>query len=204
MASASGIFGVEVVTPERALVSGPTKAVVLATSIGSLTVLDGHTPLVGDVAPGEVRVEGEDGNVVHLAVHGGFVQVHTAPGAARGLADEGDGPFPGMSTRVTILTGIAELSSEIDVERAERARDAATDRLASLRQGGERVGAAGGVGGAGTSGVGGTRSSSDGTRDDGSGHAHGESPRSSELAEAESALERATLRLMVASSASTH
>jgi F0F1-type ATP synthase epsilon subunit len=80
--------------------------------------------------------------VARLAVHGGFVQVDTSPGAAAGLA-EGDGPLPGLSTRMTVLAGIAELAEEIDVPRAEAARDAATQRVADLSsgrtQGGEEL-----------------------------------------------------------------
>jgi F-type H+-transporting ATPase subunit epsilon len=131
---ADGTFGVEVVTPEQSLVAGGATSVVLATSEGALTVLDGHTPLVGDVVPGEVRVEQPDGAVQRLAVHGGFLQVDTSPGAADGLAP-GDGPLPGLSTRVTVLAGVAELADEIDVPRAELARETATQRLSDLGSG---------------------------------------------------------------------
>ena len=118
---ADGVFGVEVVTPEQSLYAGGARSVVLATSDGALTVLDGHTPLVGDVVPCELKVEAAEGELLRLAVHGGFLQVDTSPGAAEGLA-EGDGPLPGLSTRVTVLAGIAELAEEIDVARAEQAR----------------------------------------------------------------------------------
>ncbi len=128
---ADGVFGVEIVTPEQSLLAGGARSVVLATSEGALTVLDGHTPLVGDVVPGELKVEQADGVLVRLAVHGGFLQVDTSAGAAAGLA-EGDGPLPGLSTRVTVLAGIAELAEEIDVPRAELARDAATQRVNEL------------------------------------------------------------------------
>jgi F-type H+-transporting ATPase subunit epsilon len=131
---ADGVFGVEVVTPEQSIVAGGATSVVLATSDGALTVLDGHTPLIGNVVPGEVRVEQPEGLLLRLAVHSGFIQVDTSPGAAEGLA-EGDGPLPGLSTRVTVLAGIAELAEEIDVARAELARDAATQRVNELRAG---------------------------------------------------------------------
>ena len=131
---ADDVFGVEVVTPEQSLVAGGATAVVLATSEGALTVLDGHTPLVGDVVPGLVKVELADGTPLRLAVHGGFVQVDTSPGAAEGLA-EGDGPLPGLSTRVTVLAGIAELAEEIDVARAEQARERAAQRVSELSSG---------------------------------------------------------------------
>jgi len=173
---ADGVFGVEVVTPEQSLVAGGATGVVLATSEGDLTVLDGHTPLVGDVVPGLVKVDLADGTLLRLAVHGGFVQVDTSPGAAEGLA-EGDGPLPGLSTRVTVLAGIAELSEEIDVPRAERARDVAAQRVAELSsgRGGASDGSAAGSG-AGT-----------------------ETPDGA-LREAEAALGRAELRLRVAGS----
>jgi len=116
---ADGVFGVEVVTPEQSLYAGGARSVVLATSDGALTVLDGHTPLVGDVVPCELRVEEAEGNVQRLAVHGGFLQVDTSPGAAEPLA-EGDGPLPGLSTRVTVLAGVAERAEEIDRSRPGR------------------------------------------------------------------------------------
>ena len=131
---ADGVFGVEIVTPEQSLLAGGARSIVLATSEGDLTVLDGHTPLVGDVVPCEVKVEEPDGTLVRLAVHGGFLQVDTSPGAAAGLA-EGDGPLPGLSTRVTVLAGVAELASEIDVPRAEQARDRAAQRGQRARVG---------------------------------------------------------------------
>ena len=116
---ADGVFGVEVVTPEQSALRrrrhvGRAGAPPTAT----LTVLDGHTPLVGDVVPGRgAGSSSPTARASRLAVHGGFVQVDTSPGAAAGLA-EGDGPLPGLSTRVTLLAGVAELAEEIDVPRA--------------------------------------------------------------------------------------
>ena len=131
---ADGVFGVEIVTPEQSLFAGGATSIVLATSEGDLTVLDGPTPLVGDVVHCEVKVEQPEGTLVRLAVHGGFLQVDTSAGAAEGLA-EGDGPLPGLSTRVTVLAGVAELASEIDVPRAEEARERAAQRVGELGSG---------------------------------------------------------------------
>jgi F-type H+-transporting ATPase subunit epsilon len=170
---ADGVFGLEVVTPEQSIVAGGATAVVMATSEGALTVLDGHTPLIGDVVPCQVKVEQADGTTVRLAVHGGFVQVDTSPGAAGGLA-EGDGPLPGLSTRVTVLAGIAELAEEIDVPRAEAAKEAAAQRISEL---------GGGRGSSNPSDLGETGDGVD-----------------LQLVEAELALARAELRLIVAGS----
>ena len=104
--------------------------------------------------PCEVKVEQADGTLVRLAVHGGFLQVDTSPGAAEGLA-EGDGPLPGLSTRVTVLAGVAELAEEIDVPRAEQARERAPQRVSELGAGrgagrrGRRGGRGAGRGGGG-------------------------------------------------------
>jgi F-type H+-transporting ATPase subunit epsilon len=163
-----GVFGVEVVTPEKALLAGPATAVMLRTSTGEMTVLNGHTDLVGDVVSGQVRVEGPDGETQRLAVHGGFIQVDTRSGAAEGLIEDGEGgPLAGMTTRVTMLAGVVELAEEIDVPRAEAAKEAATQRVAELQAAG--------------------RGSTD-----------GEETTDLELQQAEAALERAELRLSVA------
>jgi len=119
----------ELLTPEHALRAGEAIGVVLRTSDGDLTVLSGHTPLVGDVVPGVVRVLRED-EAEHFVVHGGFVQVATARGAAAGLiAGVGDDE---LSTRVTLLAGVAEPLESVDVVRATAARDAASAALAEL------------------------------------------------------------------------
>ena len=47
-------------------------------------MLDGHTPLVGDVVPCEVKVEQAEGELLRLAVHGGFLQVDTSPARPEG------------------------------------------------------------------------------------------------------------------------
>jgi F-type H+-transporting ATPase subunit epsilon len=132
---AEGAFGVEIVTPERALLTGEATAVVLRTSTGEMTVLNGHTALVGDVLPGPVRVEHADGTVQQVAVHGGFLQVETAPGAADDLLESSQpaGPLAGMTTRVTMLAGVAELAEEIDQGRAEQAKEQAAQRVSELQ-----------------------------------------------------------------------
>jgi F-type H+-transporting ATPase subunit epsilon len=138
-------LALEVVTPEQTLLAGAASAVVLRTSEGSLTVLPGHAPFVSDVVAGEVKVEQPDGAVVRLAVHGGFLQVETSADAAAGVEGVGDGPISGLSTRVTVLAGVAELVDAIDVPRAEAARTAALARLDQLKAAGGREDATGGA-----------------------------------------------------------
>ena len=174
-----GAFEVSVLTPEAQLLHVDARAVVLRSSDGDLTVLNGHTPLVTDVVPGRVRVDPAEGDPVHMAVHGGYLQVETGLGL-----DAGEG----RATRVTLLAGTAELASQIDVARAERARAEAEARVEELRAALGRVGATG--------------TGPTGTGPTGTGHAHAErvgaTPEDIELAEAEAALERAKVRLEVA------
>jgi len=163
-------FALEVVTPEVTLFAGPATAVVLRTSIGSLTVLAGHAPFVGDVVPGEVKVERDGEPTLHMAVHGGFVRVDTSPHAADGVDGVPPGPIPGLSTRVTLLAGVAELAPEIDLARAQEALAVASELVNQLRQGGRGDAAA------------------------------PDASSSAELALAEAALRRAEVRVQMASS----
>jgi len=132
-------FALLVVTPERTILRTAAESMVLRTAVGGLTVLDGHASLIAQVVPCDVRVEHEGAEPVHMAVHGGFLQVDTSPGAAESPDIEDlqvtGGPVPGLSTRVTLLAGIAELATEIDVERARRSREEAERRLEPTRRG---------------------------------------------------------------------
>lgn len=170
-----GAFELSVVTPESQLLHTDARAVVLRSSDGDLTVLDGHTPIITDVVAGRVRVDPAEGDPVHLAVHGGYLQVETGQGL--------DGA-EGRATRVTLLAGTAELADKIDVARAERARAEAESRVEELRA---TAGRAGGPGVAAAAEGGGTE---------------GAAPEDFELVEAEAALRRAQVRLEVAGESS--
>ncbi len=131
------VFAVEVVTPERVLLTGRATEVVLRTAEGDLTFLAGHTPLIGTAEPGVVRVTREDGEVERVASHGGFAQVEQ--GVALDADADGDGDAEATGTRVTLLLGVAELVGEVDVERARAALEAAEARLAELGAPGGRA-----------------------------------------------------------------
>ncbi len=122
------LFQVSLVTPERILLTGEATEVVLRTAEGDLAFLAGHTLLVGTIEPGVVRVTRADGSEDRAATHGGFVQFEhrAAP------ADGGEDAAPATGSRVTLLVGVAELAPEIDVPRAQAAREAAEARLAEL------------------------------------------------------------------------
>ena len=101
---------VEIVSPEVALWAGDATAFIGRSSEGFFTILPEHTDTVGDLVPGVVRVETTDGEI-GFAVHGGFFQCEYGPS---------DG-----ETKVTVLAGVAELVTSIDVARAQAAKEAA-------------------------------------------------------------------------------
>ena len=113
-------FHLEVVTPERVLFSGEVDEVSMRTDGGEIAFLARHEDYVGAVditvaklsvvtdvqSAGDVEV-----STLLIAVHGGFVHF------------DGEG--------MTILATIAELGSEIDVERARQALVLAEERFAT-------------------------------------------------------------------------
>jgi F-type H+-transporting ATPase subunit epsilon len=98
----------ELVSPERILWSGEADRVVARTSEGDIAFLTGHAPFIGALGIGAVSIRATDGTEERAAVHGGFVEV------------SGD--------RVTILSDVAELASDIDAARARRALEQAERR----------------------------------------------------------------------------
>ena len=119
-------FQINLVTPERILLTGMATEVMLRTGEGDATFLAGHTPLVGSVAPGVVRIVLPEGEVVRVAVHGGFTQVELH------VPVDPDDPDSPSTSRVTVLVGVAELAEEIDADRARVALEAAEARVAEL------------------------------------------------------------------------
>jgi len=98
----------EIVTPERRMVSEVADEVVLPGSEGSLGVLPGHTPLLTTLGIGELMYR-RGGDRRYLAIAWGFAEV--------------------LPDRVSILAEIAERAEGIDRERAAAARDRALQRL---------------------------------------------------------------------------
>ena len=95
---------VEVVSPEAVLYSGEATMVITRTLEGGEVAFQaGHQAFLGALVENHTRVFQTDGTVQDIAVHRGFVEVHGAP------------------TKVSILSDTAELSDDIDVERAKAA-----------------------------------------------------------------------------------
>jgi F-type H+-transporting ATPase subunit epsilon len=102
----------EIVTPDRALLREEVDEVVLPGSQGEFGVLPGHTPLLSTLKIGELWYrQGQERH--YLAIAFGFVEV--------------------LPDRVTVLAQVGERAQEIDVQRAERAKQRAEQRLAQAQ-----------------------------------------------------------------------
>ena len=98
----------ELATPTRMLISADVEEVVAPGTEGYFGVWPGHAPFLTTLGSGEVCYKtGRDEKC--LAVSGGFAEV--------------------TGERVIILTKTAELPDEIDVTRAQRAKERAELRL---------------------------------------------------------------------------
>jgi F-type H+-transporting ATPase subunit epsilon len=113
-------LNVEILSPEAALWTGTASALMARSSEGNFTVLPEHTATVGDVVSSVVRVQTDEGEIA-FAVHSGFFQV------GKGLEPD--------TTLATVLASVAERTTEIDVVRAQAAKDAAESRLATASKG---------------------------------------------------------------------
>ena len=94
---------VSLVAMDRPVWSGPATLVVAITPEGEIGIMPGHEPVLALLIDGPVRIETPDRSRVGAVVHGGFFSVG--------------------GNKVKILAETAELDTEIDVERAQRALD---------------------------------------------------------------------------------
>jgi F-type H+-transporting ATPase subunit epsilon len=92
----------EVVTPERKVLSEPVSSVTVPGRNGEMQILPGHAALISELKTGVLSYT-EAGTASQLHVSGGFVEVN--------------------HDRVSVLAEIAERPEEIDAARARLARE---------------------------------------------------------------------------------
>jgi F-type H+-transporting ATPase subunit epsilon len=93
-------YQLEIVTPERILLSELVAETIAPGTEGYLGILAGHAPLMTTLEPGELSVTFGDGRTSsRIVIGGGFMEVNP--------------------TKTTILADSAERLDEIDVSRAE-------------------------------------------------------------------------------------
>jgi len=123
------VLNVALTSVDRYVWRGQATAVIARTVEGDIGILPGHEPYLALLEDGEVRIDRVEGGPIYVAVHGGFFSVD--------------------SDEVKVLVEYAELAEEIDLARAERARDRALAagaddpaEIAALRRAESRIDAA--------------------------------------------------------------
>jgi F-type H+-transporting ATPase subunit epsilon len=103
-------FQLEIVTPAKLMVKDSAEEAQIPGLSGYLGILPGHAPLITELGVGVITYKAS-GATHTLSVAWGFAEV--------------------LQDKVTILAETAERPQEIDVERAQKAKDRAEERLKS-------------------------------------------------------------------------
>ncbi|MEW6567217.1 MAG: ATP synthase F1 subunit epsilon [Chloroflexota bacterium] len=98
----------EIVTQDRLLYEGEAEAVIAPGTEGELGILPHHAPLLTTLDIGILRVRAEGGEML-FTIAGGVMEV--------------------LPDRVTVLADVGENVEEIDIQRAEKARQRAQELL---------------------------------------------------------------------------
>jgi F-type H+-transporting ATPase subunit epsilon len=109
----AGLIRLEIVTPEKIVVSEEAQIVMAPGVLGEFGVLTGHTPFLTPLKTGAIRFTDEQGSEHLVFVSGGFAEA--------------------LPDKVTVLAESAERRRDIDVDRARSAMERANQRLAEQR-----------------------------------------------------------------------
>ncbi|MFC6040287.1 F0F1 ATP synthase subunit epsilon [Paenisporosarcina macmurdoensis] len=99
---------VNIVTPDGPVYDSEVNMIIANTATGEIGVLPGHIPMVAPLQVGAIRLK-KDGQTDIVAVSGGFLEIRP--------------------DQVSILAQAAEVSTNIDVDRAKEAVKRAEERL---------------------------------------------------------------------------
>jgi F-type H+-transporting ATPase subunit epsilon len=105
----AGSITLEVATPERLLLKETVSEVEVPGANGALGILPEHAPLLSELGSGTLAYSPAGASRKFLAISGGWVEV--------------------LPDRVRVLAERAEFAGEIDLARAEKAMERATERL---------------------------------------------------------------------------
>jgi len=98
----------KIITPDRVFYEDVATMVEFNTTEGEIGVYKGHIPMTVIIAPGVLRItNGED--IKEAALHSGFAEI--------------------LPDGITILAEIIEWPQEIDLSRAEQAKERAEERI---------------------------------------------------------------------------
>ena len=102
-------FHLQIVTPDGEFFDGPAQRVKVRTINGDVAILDRHIPYVTALGIGEAAVTREDGTVHKAAASGGMLSV--------------------TPEIVRVVATTFEWAEDIDLDRAQRAKETAEERI---------------------------------------------------------------------------
>lgn len=103
------VLYLEIITPAKTVYKGNIESVTIPGVKGTFQVLKNHAPLISVFEVGLVKVKENDNTTKYFATGGGTAEV--------------------LKNNVLVLADSLEAIDEIDVERAQRAKERATERL---------------------------------------------------------------------------
>jgi len=106
----NNLFSLRIITPDRIFYEGEASMVEFNTTEGEIGVLKGHIPMTVIISPGILTIKEAEGEK-QAALHAGFAEI--------------------LQDKVVIMAEIVEWPEEIDLERAEDAKERAEARLRS-------------------------------------------------------------------------
>ena len=106
------MLNLEIVTPEKKVLSETVDSVTIPTASGEVGILTNHVPLISSLKAG-VLAYAKSGATERMVVAGGFVEV--------------------SQNNVSILADVAETAGEIDVETARAERDSLEKELGAWK-----------------------------------------------------------------------
>jgi len=106
------MLNLEIVTPEKKVLSEAVDAVTIPTASGEVGILQNHAPLISSLKAGVLSYT-KEGATQRMVVAGGFVEV--------------------SQNNVSILSDIAETADEINVENARIERETAERELGAWK-----------------------------------------------------------------------
>jgi len=115
----AGNIRLEVVTPQKSVISEDVEIVVAPGTLGEFGVLVGHTPFLSTLKTGTLRYTDTSGTERRVFISGGFAEA--------------------LPDKVTVLAESAERRRDIDIDRARSALQRAQERLEKAERAKEKV-----------------------------------------------------------------
>lgn len=115
---------IDIVSAEREIFSGEASMIFAPAKLGELGIAPGHTPLITQLGPGEIRVQDANGHEEAFYVSGGMLEIQ--PTIVTVLSD--------TASRAEDLDEAAVLRAKEDAEKALHEHDAKIDYAKALAE----------------------------------------------------------------------